>query len=524
MASRVNFKQLENRGYSPNKPWFYISGNLTLDPRKAKHLKKFYEKIAKTIERNGGFAYLPHTVTDPVVHRDIPASDVYDTDVEAISCAKDNGAVIAYVGKESHGVGMEVQEANRQKIPTILLYEKYKTGISRLVSNFLDTKIGKFINRFLGIKPREKEVSSLLLGGPSIKAVIKFDGYDDALRELDREIKGFYEKKIIKTIDESSVYLYWQGLTKLAKNLKGTETFHMGIRPFGFHGGNKLTLVVYPLLLCEEFSKLGKTPRFKFYLSINDWEPHRLSYIDPDRLQFNISPEQTTFQYTPDPAGCCKSIVDHWEKIIKSKFEVTKQKFPEVSLILKRNSELKSEKVFIDSLRKTLEGHKDIAKIIKESSGKDVLVEEARYAGAVCPVCKSARGTTTIHENIVSFSCSNCGEKSTGDIKDFDYWWHHLPMLIPRIMIFGADLCLRGGDHFSSKHTDINPRLMNYFYPEAKYPATLVSPVLLSLDGRKMSKSKNNDRDVELEGLLKEARGWNSSVLPFSPLYDKSNY
>lgn len=46
-------------------------------------------------------------------------------------------------------------------------------------------------------------------------------------------------------------YLYLRGLKNLAKKIKGNENVHIGIRPYGFHGGNVLSLVVYPYLLCK---------------------------------------------------------------------------------------------------------------------------------------------------------------------------------------------------------------------------------------------------------------------------------
>lgn len=75
-------------------------------------------------------------------------------------------------------------------------------------------------------------------------------------------------------------YLYLSGLKSLAKKIKGNENVHIGIRPYGFHGGNVLSLIVYPYLLCKELNKLGKKPKLKFTISINDYEQDELDGPD----------------------------------------------------------------------------------------------------------------------------------------------------------------------------------------------------------------------------------------------------
>lgn len=61
-------------------------------------------------------------------------------------------------------------------------------------------------------------------------------------------------------------YLYLNGMKKLAKEASGNETIHVGIRPYGFHAGNAMALIVYPYLLCKYLKKEGKVPRFRLVI------------------------------------------------------------------------------------------------------------------------------------------------------------------------------------------------------------------------------------------------------------------
>jgi len=86
-------------------------------------------------------------------------------------------------------------------------------------------------------------------------------------------------------------YLYFSGLKRLAKEINGDEIVHIGIRPYGFHAGNAMALVVYPYLLCKYFEKEKRVARFRFIISINDWEQDCLDGPDPLEYPFNIYPK-----------------------------------------------------------------------------------------------------------------------------------------------------------------------------------------------------------------------------------------
>jgi len=75
-------------------------------------------------------------------------------------------------------------------------------------------------------------------------------------------------------------YFLHQGLLELAPTLEGGENIYLGVRPYAFHAGNIVAMVIYPLLLCEEVEKLGKKAQFSFFVFINDWEQDRLAGLD----------------------------------------------------------------------------------------------------------------------------------------------------------------------------------------------------------------------------------------------------
>lgn len=67
-------------------------------------------------------------------------------------------------------------------------------------------------------------------------------------------------------------YFLYKGLLDLAQTLEGNENIYLGIRPYAFHAGNMVTMMVYPLLLCREMEKLDKTAKFNFFIYRFNWE------------------------------------------------------------------------------------------------------------------------------------------------------------------------------------------------------------------------------------------------------------
>jgi len=146
----------------------YISGPLTnqgADKNGTEHLKRFYEAIAAVCQEKGHAVYVPHQHTDPIAHPGISPVDVYKTDMREIGKAD---LVLAYVGKASHGVGMEVERAYHTGTKVVLLYE------------------------------RGTKISRLLKGCPAVIKEIEFVGEDDALRQISMFLDSWQESTALR--------------------------------------------------------------------------------------------------------------------------------------------------------------------------------------------------------------------------------------------------------------------------------------------------------------------------------------
>lgn len=299
-------------------------------------------------------------------------------------------------------------------------------------------------------------------------------------------------------------YLYFSGLKKLAKEVSGNEVVHIGIRPYGFHAGNAMALIVYPYLLCKYIEKEKKEPKLQFIISLNDWEQDALGGPDYRKYPFNIYPKNTSLQFTPDEYGCCDSVVNHWQPIIENSLFKLKMRFPGISLRFVRNSDLAGHDFFKDLLLETIRNPKEQSYIFKQYSGKDILDEPIQYAGAICPKCKRSHGRTTVtEENLVCWECEECGTVEKGKFDKFQYWWYHKPLLLARMEIFKIDVTLSGGDHFSEGDFKIREAFIKKYSPKTKEPKMLFTPTVIALDGDKMSKSRDNTAFADIEKLIK---------------------
>jgi hypothetical protein len=337
-------------------------------------------------------------------------------------------------------------------------------------------------------------------------------------------MKGLIKNKNEKKSKET--YLYLDGVKKIVSKLNGKERIHIGIRPFGFHAGNKMALLAYPYLLCEEMEKIGKKPEFSFFISLNDFEPNELSYLEKCNSKYfykkiseysddeeptynsNIFCEKTNIGNLPDPFNCCKTVVDHYEKIISKEIKkLFKKNFCKVNFKLVRNSSLIKNKSFKKYLKLSIQKPKLIAEIIEKATGEKIIPSKACYAGAICPGCFSSNGITKVlSKERVFFKCNNCNKEVVKKITAFDYWIYHKPLLIPRLIIFKIDLCIRGGDHYNAGNVDVNSALLSKFEPRFKKPMTLITPVVKDGKGIKLSKSYKNICDIETAKIIEIAR------------------
>lgn len=309
-------------------------------------------------------------------------------------------------------------------------------------------------------------------------------------------------------------YFLKDGIESLSKELTGTENIYLGVRPYGFHAGNATVFVVYPLLLCEALSKKGKIPKFTFYLFINDWEQDALAGPNPKEYPFNIFPNRTTFQHMDDPYGCCSSIVDHWEPIIKRNSLKIKEKFPEVKVECVRNSSMRDNSQLKYYLFKTIKEPKIVLEAIRKYTDKKILPNPIVYAMAICPKCHIGKGKTEILEgDRIRHSCEICGFAGEDDYRSFNFWFYHKVLALPRLDIFNIDLCITGLDHYNEGDFLIRKKLIEDFGNKIKLPKTLYTPMILGADGRQMGKSRGNDVFVEIEDLIEIIKNDNSDQI-----------
>jgi lysyl-tRNA synthetase class I len=317
-------------------------------------------------------------------------------------------------------------------------------------------------------------------------------------------------------------YRGWSGLTDLASQLTGDESIHVGIRPFGLHAGNVLSIVAYPYLLCEALADRGTTPRFQVYLSINDWEQDAPHGPDPVRYPYNIVPKLRTLQFAEDAVG---PVCDQWAPRIVSAYSLLLRDYPHVHLAPIRNSSLRDRPVFRELIRTTLQRGRQIGMILKRFGRFPVLLDpEPIYASAVCPKCLSARGNTIFGEDLeVTFNCTVCGSASRAHYEGFQYWWHHKPMFVGRWYELGFDIAISGGDHFDDNDALLRDEIRKVLGMPPRSLKMLFAPTLTDSSGTKISKSAHNEVQLAAESLIAHARAQDGRRIEASHVPDRQS-
>jgi len=146
----------------------YICGPLTeLPNEKQGQAKVFYEKISELCQDVTGLrGFLPHEHYDPVKHANFTPSAVDAAERNQVSEKTSILLVVAIA--PSWGGGIEVEIANRNNIPVIILCEKEKL--------------------------ENRKISRLLRGNPAVKVIIPYDTEEDALKKLRAELTTILEK------------------------------------------------------------------------------------------------------------------------------------------------------------------------------------------------------------------------------------------------------------------------------------------------------------------------------------------
>ncbi len=135
----------------------YIAGQLT---NASEGQKKIYEKISTVCHELSSNVRIPHLLTDPVKHSEIPPSDIWYIDHREVASAD---LMIAYVGQPSLGVGSELEIARITVSDIILWWFKGEV------------------------------VSRMPLGNPAVKYIIEAENEDDLLKQL-KNILNEYKK------------------------------------------------------------------------------------------------------------------------------------------------------------------------------------------------------------------------------------------------------------------------------------------------------------------------------------------
>jgi len=112
------------------KRFVYISGALTsTTEEELAVLRSFYERLGEVCAESGLGAYIPHQVSDPLRAKSLTPRDVDRLDREAVTACC---LVIAYVGRVSFGVGIEIEMAYHANKPVVLLCERETIDARRL--------------------------------------------------------------------------------------------------------------------------------------------------------------------------------------------------------------------------------------------------------------------------------------------------------------------------------------------------------------------------------------------------------
>lgn len=126
-----------------------------------KKVRDFYDAIVKACNKKGFTAYNAHKFTDPYKHSSINPKDVYYIDKKLVSGVK---LVVAYVGFPSTGTGQELEIAEDNHIPIILIYEK------------------------------NRKISRMVLGNPSVIKKVVFTNFKEAIPKIQKAVESYFEK------------------------------------------------------------------------------------------------------------------------------------------------------------------------------------------------------------------------------------------------------------------------------------------------------------------------------------------
>jgi len=121
-----------------NKLNIYIAGALTGAPQE---LYDLYEELANEAYAKGHSAYVPHIHAGPSSHPDLLPHQIYEI---CASKVRSSNMILAYVGRPSFGVGMELEIAASEGIPVIAYLFKDDPPVGLIVLGTPNITLYKF--------------------------------------------------------------------------------------------------------------------------------------------------------------------------------------------------------------------------------------------------------------------------------------------------------------------------------------------------------------------------------------------
>lgn len=150
----------------------YVCGPLTeLKTEQQTKVKDFYERIGDVCEEITGLrAFVPHEHFDPVKHAHFMPQQIDEAERNQV-CNKTSILIVVAIAP-SWGGGIEVEMANQNNVPVILLCEREKL--------------------------QARQISRLLRGNPAVKVVLEYGTEKEAIWELKRAIASLdLNKKVL---------------------------------------------------------------------------------------------------------------------------------------------------------------------------------------------------------------------------------------------------------------------------------------------------------------------------------------
>lgn len=318
----------------------------------------------------------------------------------------------------------------------------------------------------------------------------------------------------------NNIYMFWDGLTRLAQEVTGQEKIHVGIRPFELHAGNVASIVGYPLLLCERTQRNGREARFTLYVSINDWEQDRVVGPDVFKYSIDIRAEHTNIGHLRHRSGV--SMVDFWQNRIEEELNIIRERFPHVRIIVVRNSSLKSTSAMKKVIEDTLEHSQDHKELMARVANLPTTDAKAAYCNIICPKCSHANTKSALNQQRdINYSCELCGASGTLKYDAADFWLFHKQLWEARLAHWNFDIAISGGDHLDEGDVAIRRALYEFIFKQPMPKVRMLfAPLLIARDGNKMSKYRKNDEYIPAERVVEWLRGVSGSSI--NPNWDKA--